>query len=87
MTSGFIANTNTKAPMALKSLILGILSVATSFALIGALFGFAGSVLGVIHFFRSTAARNIAIWGFLLSLLGLFASGVFAFLYIQRLKP
>jgi peroxiredoxin len=66
--------------------ILGILSIAFSFFLIGGLLALCGIILGLVHVRRGTVLRGLVIWGLCLSLLGLILSGTFGIFYYRIYK-
>ena len=68
---------------ALASLVLGILAVALSFLVIGAVLGLIGLALALVHFSRKRGPVRMAGWGVALSLLGIAASVGFAVLYFS----
>jgi peroxiredoxin len=69
--------------LALASLVLGILAVALSFLVIGAVLGLIGLALALVHFSRKRGPVRMAGWGVGLSLLGIAASVGFALLYVS----
>lgn len=78
--------TTVQAPsigLAVASLTLGIVAVFMSFLVIGILAGLLGLVFGWIQLARRRVGRGIAIWGVVLSLLGMAAGGGFVGLYYQ----
>ncbi len=64
-----------KIGMAVASLILGCLSIGYGLFIIGVLFAVPGLILGVLHFRLRANFRAMAVWGAVLSLLGLLLSG------------
>lgn len=80
--------TNDSAPtpssppgLAIGSLVLGILSLALSFLVLGGILGSVGLVLGIAHLTKKRRPAGMARWGTALSIIGLIASLGFATLY------
>jgi peroxiredoxin len=69
--------------LAIASLILGILSAALSFMLIGVLFGIVGITLGALHLAKRRTPKTMARWGIGLSIFGILASIAFGAFYFN----
>ncbi len=69
--------------LAIASLILGIVAVLFSLFLVGALFGLAGLVFGMLHVFQRRGRNAMAWWGIGLSALGIAASLAMGVVYYQ----
>ena len=67
--------------LAIASLVLGILSLALSFLVLGGLLGLIGVILGAMHLGKKRRPAGMARWGVALSIIGLVASIGFAGLY------
>lgn len=72
--------------LAVASLVLGIVGLATSFLLLGAIPALVGVVLGGIHLRQRSDARLMGWSGVWLSLLALVAAGCFLVLYAVGLR-
>lgn len=72
--------------LALAALVLGVVGLALSLVIVGALVGVVGLVLGIVHLRRSREARRMAWSGFWLSAMSLVASVVFFFVYAVGLR-
>jgi peroxiredoxin len=72
--------------LAIASLVLGILATILGILLVGALFGVAGLVLGIVHLNGRHRANAMAWWGTGLSVLGLVLSIGSGLLYYQGYK-
>lgn len=70
----------------IASLILGIISIAYSLFLVGGLLAIIGAVLGVLHLKKRKIFRKPAIWGIILSVVGLLASIFLGYFYYQTYK-
>jgi peroxiredoxin len=68
------------------SLILGIISVAYSLFVIGAILALIGFVLGLVHLKRRHIFRSLAVWGISLSTIGFLGSVFFGYVYYQQYK-
>ena len=75
-------STDQNKTLALFCLIMGIVSIPTSFIVFGALVGFIGIYFGIWHFRRKAAGNIMAISGMVLSLTGIVAAGFMVSLYI-----
>jgi thiol-disulfide isomerase/thioredoxin len=62
--------------LAVASLVLGILAVALSLFVIGAVWGLVGLILGIVHLRRNTSGRGMACWGIGLSCFGMVFGGI-----------
>jgi hypothetical protein len=67
--------------LALASLVIGIAAVGLSFLIIGLLVGLIGAALGIAYLSKKRGPTAMARWGVGLSLIGIFASIGFGFLY------
>jgi len=67
--------------LALGSLVLGLIGLTLSFLLVGAIFAFAGLVLGCWHLAKHDSARDMAFAGTAIALAGLLSCVVFAGAY------
>ena len=75
-------STDTNKTLSIFCLVMGIVSIPTSFIIFGALIGLIGILFGIWHF-RSKAQGNImAVSGMVLSCVGIIASGFMISLYI-----
>jgi peroxiredoxin len=72
--------------LAIASLVLGIISIVLSLFLVGGILAIIGFILGGVHLKKRTMFRSMALWGVILSILGLMASVVMGFLYYQGYK-
>ena len=74
--------------LAVASFVLGLVSLVLSLFVIGAVFGVAGLVLGIVHLSkRMPFFKTMAVWGIALSVIGSLAGiglGVFYGIYIYR---
>lgn len=71
---------------AIASLVLGLLALLSSVFVIGALFGLAGLIFGVLHVSRRSGRNGLAWGGVGLSILGIVASIGLAVLYLPFIK-
>jgi len=69
--------------LAITALVLGILSFALSFVVVGALLGIIGLVFGLIHLRRPHQPRGMAVCGLALSVIGILGSILFGMLYFS----
>jgi len=72
--------------LAIASLVLGIISIVFSLFLIGGILAIIGFILGGIHLKKMTTFRAMAIWGVILSIVGMLATVGMGFLYYQGYK-
>ncbi len=68
---------------AVASLSLGIIAIFTSFLLVGIVAGLLGLIFGWVQLARSRAGRGMALWGLILSVIGMLLGGTFAGLYYK----
>jgi len=72
--------------LAVAALILGCLALGSSFLLVGALFGLAGLIVGILHLARRRSFRGMALAGTILSGLGILCSAALAVIYLELFR-
>ena len=72
--------------LALGSLIMSLLAILSSIAVVGAILGFAGVILGVLHLQKSDDSRTMAKWGVGLSTLSIILSTVLFTWYLYLIN-
>jgi thiol:disulfide interchange protein len=72
--------------LAVASLVLGIISIAFSLFVVGGLLAVIGIILGWVHLGKRKAYRAMAIWGIVLSVVGLLISTGLVYSYYQGYK-
>lgn len=79
-----------KIGLAVATLVLGIVSIAMSILVTGAVFGLTGAILGISCLIGKSAGKKMAGWGLGLSVVGILLSCLFALAYysahVQRNK-
>jgi peroxiredoxin len=76
--------------LAIACFVLGIVSIPFSLFLVGGIYGLLGLVLGAVHISKkNNLLRPLALWGLVLSLIGLLGSagfGAYYFLQIRQMQ-
>jgi peroxiredoxin len=70
--------------LATAGLVLGIISVLYAIFVVGAFAGIIGVIITIIHLIRRLPYKKLAVWGLILSILGIAASAGFGLLNIKQ---
>jgi peroxiredoxin len=73
--------------LAIACFVLGIVSIPFSLFLVGGIYGLLGLILGAVHISKkNNLLRPLALWGLVLSLIGLLGSAGFGAYYFMQIR-